>query len=162
MRRFLLITILTALFSCTPYQQLMVMPAKRNTILKDSCDLAVITRLRDALDTVSYDQTSVQSGLLEEIIGGSGCAHYSHLFYPPREDSSMWFLTIRPAKVGKEEIILGNLYTFYPGQDSVFIFHRRIKEYAQVKEFESGKYMGFTYILENDSTAIIKTGISIY
>ncbi len=162
MKTILTILMLAALVSCSPYQQLMIVPAKRNNILKDSCDLALVSRLRYALDTVSYDQTPVQSRLLEELIQESECEYYAHLFYPPRDDSSMWFLTIRPAMVGKEEIILGNLYTMYPGQDSVFVFHRRIKEYSQNKAFESGKYMGFTYFIENDSTAIIKTGISIY
>ena len=71
-------------------------------------------------------------------------------------------MTIRPATIGKNEIILGNLYTFYPKQDSTFIYLRRVKEYSQMKEFESGKYMVFTYFVKNETTTIVKKGISIY
>ena len=162
MKKIIAITILTSIFSCTPYQKLILIPANRNNILKDNCDVLVINQLRQSLDTIEYNKTLDQTRLIEDIITEFECEYYANKFYPPREDSTIWLMTIRPVIVGKDEIILGNLYTFYPKQDSTFIFQRRVKEYSQMKEFESGKYMVFTYFVENDTTTIVKTGISMY
>ena len=71
-------------------------------------------------------------------------------------------MTIRPVQVGHDLIILGNLYTLNPNQDSIFIFERRVKEYSQNDDFESGKYVVFTYYIENDTTTIIRTGTRKY
>ena len=158
MKKIIAITILTSIFSCTPYQKLILIPANRNNILKDNCDVLVINQLRQSLDTIEYNKTLDQTRLIEDIIAESECEYYTNKFYPPREDSSIWLLTIRPVIVGKDEIILGNLFTFYPKQDSTFTFQRRVKEYSQKVEFESGKYVVFTYFVENDSTTMIKVG----
>ena len=71
-------------------------------------------------------------------------------------------MTIRQVLVGEDEIVIGNLFTFDLNQDSTFIFQRRVKEYSQMEEFESGKYVVFTYFVENDSTTIIKAGTRRY
>lgn len=158
MKKIIAITILALIFSCTPYQKLILIPASRNSILKDSCDILVINQLRRSLDTIKYYETLDQTRVLDEIVSDIEYNYYENKFYPPREDSTIWLMTIRPAIVGKDEIILGSLYTFYLEQDSTFIFQRRVKEYSQMKEFESGKYMVFTYFVDNDTTIIIKTG----
>ncbi len=84
------------------------------------------------------------------------------LFLSSDKDSVIWLRTIRPVKVGRAVIIIGNLYTLYPSNDPSLIFERRIKEYSQVDNFEGGKYIGFTYFLENDTTTIIKLGTKYY
>jgi len=97
--------------------------------------------------------------LLGDLIEESECVYYSYRLYPPlNKDSAIWVMTIRPVLVGKDEIILGNLFTFDPNQDSTFIYQRRVKEYSQMEDFESGKYVVFTYFVENDTTTIIKAG----
>lgn len=158
MKKIFAFTLLGMIFSCTPYQKLMLNPAHRNSMLHDRCDVLLIDELRHSLDTIDPDQTSVQSGLLEEITGEFDCEYYTARFYPPREDSTLWFLTIRPVVVDEDEIILGNLYTFYPGGDSTFMFQRRVKAYSQMKEFESGKYVVFNYFAESDTTFAVKIG----
>lgn len=156
------IAMVALVFSCSPVQKLVVLPANRNEILTDSCDISVMNQLRVSLDTIGYDHTEDQTRRLEAILNASDCRYYASEFYPPREDSSVWLLTIRPVMLGKEELILGNLYTFYPQQDSSIFFQRRIKEYSQTKEFESGKYVVFTYYIEEDTTTIVKKGIGLY
>jgi hypothetical protein len=111
------------------------------------------------LDTIQYDSSIFQHVLLENLINDSKCEYYAYKFIPPYpNNSAIWLTTIRPATIGKNEIILGNIYTFDPDQDSTFIFKRRIKEYSQKTDFESGKYVVFTYFIENDTTTIVKLG----
>ena len=162
MKKIIAIIIITSIVSCTPYQKLILIPANRNNILKDSCDVLVINKLRQSLDTIEYNKNLDQTRLLEEIINECECDYYANKFYPPREDSTIWLMTIQPVIVGKDEIILGNLYTFYPKQDSTFIFQRRVKEYSQMKEFESGKYLVFTFFVDNDTTTMVKVGTSMF
>jgi hypothetical protein len=162
MKKIIAITILTSVFSCTPYQKLILTPANRNDLLKDNCDVMVMNQLGQSLDTIEYSSTSYQTKLLEEIFEEFDCDYFAIKFYPPRGDSTVWLTTIRPAIVGKDEIILGSLYTFYPHQDSAFVYQRRVKEYSQRKEFESGKYMVFTYYIEDDTTTIVKVGAGMF
>ena len=163
MKNIITITILVSIFSCTPYQRMFLSPANLNNFLEDSCDVLVINHLKQILETIEYDKTLDQTLLLEDLIKDSECEYYANRFYPQlHKDSAIWLLTIRPARVGVDEIILGNLYTFDPNQDSTFIFQRRVKEYSQMEEFESGKYVVFTYFVENDSTTIVKAGTRRY
>ena len=69
---------------------------------------------------------------------------------------------IGAVSVGKDEIIVGSLYKLFPGNESDLVFERRIKEYTQKSEFESGKYLGLTYYIENDTTMIVKLGTGKY
>lgn len=161
MKQIILITVLASVFSCTPYQRLILMPANRNEILTDSCDLSVIYKLSQALDTIGSDESLEQTGLLDAIISESECEYFAHKLYPPGEDSTLWLLTIRPVTSGKDEIILGNLYTLHPKTDSSYIFQRRVKVYSQMKDFESGKYIVFTYTVLGDTTTMVKSGASI-
>jgi len=158
MKKIIAVTVISSVFACTPYQKLIIAPAHRNTILMDSCDLSVIIQLRQSFDTINYNKTDDLTRNLEEIIGKWECDHYAYKFYPPREDSTLWLLMIRPATLNKDEIILGNLYTFHPNQGATFTFHRRIKKYSQKNSFESGKYLVFTYFIEDDTTTIVKKG----
>lgn len=115
------------------------------------------------LDTFQYDSTINQQYLIQNLIDDSDCEYYTYHLFPPRsEDSAIWLTTIRPVIVGKKEIILGNIYTFEPNQDSAFIFKRRMKEYSQKTDFESGNYVVFTYFVENDTTTIIKLGTKMF
>ena len=159
MKKIIAIAIFISFFSCTPYQRIFLSPTIRHTVLEDSCDVIVITRLKQLLDTIPYDSTIIQYHLFENLINDSECEYYAYKLIPPHpNDSAVWLTTIRPAIIGKNEIILGNIYTFDPNQDSTFIFKRRIKEYSQKTDFESGKYVIFTYFIENDSTTIVKLG----
>jgi len=159
MKKIIVLAVFVSFFSCTPYQRLFLNPANLHSVLEDSCDVMVITRLKQMLDTIQYDSNVDQNLLLEDLINDSDCEYYAFKFYPPHpEDSAIWLTTIRPVRVGKDEIILGNLYTFEPNQDSAFIFKRRMKGYSQKTDFERGKYVVFTYFVENDSTTIVKLG----
>ena len=159
MKQVIAITILITIVSCSPYQRMFLNPANLGSVLEDSCDLVVITRLKQSFDTIEYVNTINQNMTLEDLIKDSECEYYAYKFYPPpHKDSSIWLTTIRPVLIGKDEIILGNLYTFEPNQDSTFIFQRRVKEYSQKVDFESGKYVVFTYFVKNDSTTMIKVG----
>lgn len=162
MKKIIALTILASIFSCTPFQKLILIPSNRNSILQDSCDVSMISRLRQTLDTIGYNQTLDYTKVMEEIMNDAECDYSASKLYPPREDSTVWIMTIRPVRVGKDEIILGNLYTLYPQHDSTFIFQRRLKEYSQMKEFESGKYVVFTYFEDHDSTTIIKAGRGLF
>ena len=159
MKKVIAIVVFASLVSCTPYQRLFLSPANLHRVLEDSCDVSVITRLKQILDTTGYDTHINRYLLLEDLIKDSDCDYYAYKFYPPHpDDPDIWLTTIRPVQVGKNEIILGNIYTFEPDQDFAFIFKRRIKEYSQKKDFERGKYVVFTYFVENDSTTIVKLG----
>jgi hypothetical protein len=162
MKKIIIITILASIFSCTPFQKLILIRANLDNFLKDSCDILVINRLSQSLDTIEYSTILDQNTLLEVIINETECEYFANKLYPPREDSTIWLMTIEPAHVGKGEIIIGNLYTLHPKQDSTFIFQRRVKEYSQMEKFESGKYIVFTYYIENDTTTIVKTGIGMF
>jgi hypothetical protein len=163
MKKIIAIAVFISFFSCTPYQRLFLNPANLHSVLEDSCDVIVITRLKQILDTIEYDSTINQYLLLEDLINDSECEYYAYKFYPPHpNDSAIWLTTIRPVLAGKNEIILGNIYTFEPNQDSTFIFKRRMKEYSQKADFESGKYVVFTYFVENDTTTIIKLGTRMF
>lgn len=158
MKKIITITILISIFSCTPFQRMIIIPANLNNFLEDSCDLLLVKQLKQSLDTIEYNKHIDQTRLLEELIKESECEYYANRLDPPHEDSSIWLMTIRPELVGKSELIIGNLFTFDPNQDSTFIFQRRVKEYSQKEDFETGKYVVFTYFLENDTTIIIKAG----
>ena len=159
MKQVIAIAILITIVSCSPYQRMFLNSANLVSVLEDSCDLVVITRLKQSLDTIEYVNTINQNMTLEDLIKYSECEYYAYKFYPPpHKDSSIRLTIIQPVLIGKDEIILGNLYTFEPNQDSNFIFQRRVKEYSQKVEFESGKYVVFTYFIENDTTILIKAG----
>ena len=163
MKKTIAVAVFISFFSCTPYQRLFLSPANLNTVLEDSCDVIVISRLIQMLDTIQYDSTINQHYLLENLIEDVNCEYYAYKFFPSHpNDSAIWLTTIRPTIVGNDEIILGNIYTFDPNQDSTFIFKRRIKEYSQKTDFESGNYVVFTYFIENDTTTIVKLGKRIF
>jgi hypothetical protein len=163
MKKIIAIVISISIFSCSPYQRMFLSPANLNSVLEDSCDMLTITSLKQLLDTIEFDNTTKQNELLEDLINDPECKHYTYKLFPPKpEDSTIWLTTIRPVLIGKDEIILGNLYTFKPNQDSIFIFQRRMKEYSQKADFESGKYVVFTYFVENDTTTIIKVGTRMF
>ncbi len=164
MRKVLTLIILTSILSCTPFQRMFISPANLSTFRQDSCDVNVLSHLKQVIDTTEFwwkvqDPTT----LLEVVETDPICEYYAKKFLSPlHKDSTIWVLTIRPVQVGKNEIILGNLYTLEPNQDSGFVFLRRVKEYSQYDDFERGKYLVFTYYLEEDSTTIVKTGSRIY
>ena len=164
MKKVFALVILTTIYACTPYQRMFLTPANLSTFLDDSCDVNVVSHLKQVIDTTElwwkiHDPTI----LLEAAESEPSCEYYSkELFFPLHKDSTIWLLTIRPIQVGKDEIILGNLYTFNPNQDSLFVFERRVKEYSQSDDFESGKYLVFTYYVEDDSTTVVKTGSRMY
>jgi hypothetical protein len=163
MKKIIALALFISFFACTPYQRLFLSPANRHSVLEDSCDVIIITRLQQMLDTIQYDSIISQYHLFDNLIKDTDCEYYAYKLFPPHpNDSAIWLTTIRPAIVGKNEIILGNLYTFDPNQDSTFIFKRRIKEYSQKKDFESGNYVVFTYFIENDSTTIVKLGTRMF
>lgn len=119
----------------------------------DSCDVHMISQLHQALDSTDYWTLQNPTMLLDSIEMVSPCDYYTKkMFHPQQNDSAIWLLTIRPFRTGSNEIILGNLYTLYPDQDSVMVLERRVKEYSQTKEFERGEYMILTYYIENDTT----------
>ena len=146
------------MFSCSPFQRMILNADNRNNFLEDSCDLQIITELKQSLDTIEYNKPLDQTRLLEDLINESECEYYAHELDPLHEDSAIWLMTIRPVLVGKDEIIVGNLFTFDHDQDSTFIFQRRVKEYSQKENFETGKYVVFTYFMENDAPVSIKAG----
>ena len=161
MKKIIAISILILGFSCTPYQRIFLNSANRSTFLEDSCDIFVIKQLKLLLDAAGYYKVDEQTLLLEDLLNASECEYYVNRFYPASDqDSTIWLLSIRPISTGKDELIIGNLYTFDPDQDSAFIFQRRVKEYSQTEDFESGKYVVFTYLIENDTTIIVKAGTS--
>jgi hypothetical protein len=115
------------------------------------------------IDTTSNLAHQDPDFLMGDIESDTCCEYYAkELFLPPDNDSAIWLRTIRPVKVGRADIIIGNLYTLYPNNDTSIIFERRIKEYSQIDNFEGGKYIGFTYFLHNDTTTIIKLGTKYY
>ena len=164
MKNLFALFIFTTMLACTPYQRMFLTPTSRTSFLEDSCDIEVISHLKEVIDTTEL-WWSIHNPkiLLEAAQTGLPCEYYSKELYSPlRKDSAIWLLTIRPVQVGKDEIILGNLYTFKPNQDSVFVFERRVKQYSQREIFESGKYFVLTYYVENGTTTIVKTGSRMY
>jgi hypothetical protein len=150
--KFLLAVMTGLLVSCSPYQRLTMNPSNLSQFLKDTCDLNLIKDLDQTTDNLVHEDSET-----------SPCYFYSKQFLNSlEEDSIRWFLTIKPVQVGKKETVVGSLYTLPLQIDSAFVFERRIKEYSQKSEFEGGKYMGFTYYIENDSTSIIKLGTREY
>ena len=163
LKKIIAIAILFSIFSCTPYHRMLINPVNLNNFLEDSCDVLVVNHLKQILDTIEYDKTLDQTLLLEDFIKDSECEYYTNRIYPPfHKNSSIKLMTIRQVLVGEDEIVVGNLFTFDLNQDSTFIFQRRVKEYSQMEEFESGKYVVFTYFVKNDSTTIIKAGTRRY
>ena len=164
MKKVFALVILTSILACTPYQRMFLTPANLSTFLDDSCDVNVVSHLKQVIDTTEFWWKILDPAiLLEDVKTDPTCKYYSkEIFSPLHKDSTIWLLTIRPVQVGKDEIILGNLYTFNPNQDSIFIFERRVKEYSQNDDFESGKYLVFTYYVEDDTTTIVKTGSRMY
>ena len=125
----------------------------RNTFFEDSCDVHMISQLHKALDSPDNWTRQNPAMLLDSIEMKSPCDYYAKkMFHPQQNDTAIWLLTIRPFQTSREEIILGNLYTLYPGQDSMLVLERRVKEYSQTEDFERGKYMVFTYYIKNDTT----------
>jgi hypothetical protein len=164
MKKVFALIILTSLISCSPYQRMFLSSANRSTFVEDSCDVTVLRQLKQVTDT-NEDWWKVQdpATLLGDVETDPACEYYSKKFLAPlHKDSTIWVMTIRPVQVGKKEIILGNLYTLKPNQDSGFVFLRRVKEYSQYENFERGKYVVFTYYLEDDSTSVVKLGSRIY
>jgi len=163
MKKIIALAILGSFAACTPYQKLFLHKQYLKSVLEDSCDAMLINSLKKILDTVECDQIINQDLPLGEIINDSGCEFFTYQIFPPHtKDSVIWLTTIRPVVIGKDSISLGNIYTFEPEQDSSFIYQRRIKEYTQKADFESGKYMVFTYFVENDTINIIKVGKHIF
>ena len=163
MRRILSIALLATILSCTPYQRLILNPSNLNTLLNDSCDVEIMSQLKHMLDTTNNLEQKNPDILMGDFETDTCCEYYAkELFLSSDTDSAIWLRTIRPVKVGRAEILVGNLYTLYPTKDPSIIFERRIKEYSQSDNFEGGKYVGFTYFLENDSTTIIKLGTKYY
>lgn len=164
MKKIIAIVILTTFFSCTPYQRMFLAPANLSTFIDDSCDVNVISHLKQVIDTTEFWwRIHDPAILLEDVRPDPSCEYHSKkLISPLHKDSTIWLLTIRPVQVGKDEITLGNLYTFNPNQDSIFIFERRVKKYSQNDDFESGKYLVFTYYVEDDTTTVVKTGSRMY
>jgi len=164
MKKIFVIVLQTTFFACTPYQRMFLAPANFSTFQDDSCDVNVISHLKQVIDTTEFWWRIHDHAILLEDVGADPrCEYYSkELFSPLHKDSTIWLLTIRPVQVGKDVITLGNLYTFNPNQDSIFIFERRVKEYSQNDEFESGKYLVFTYYIEDDTTTIVKIGSRMY
>ena len=152
MIRYLLIISALFLFSCSPYQRLVLNPSNLSEFLNDSCDLRLIQAIGYESEISAYENENQDN-----------CVYFTQRFMnAPEYDSSRWFLAIEPVLVGKDEIIVGNLYKIFPLNGSGLIYERRIKEYSQKKNFEGGKYMGFTYYVEDDSTKIIKLGTGKY
>lgn len=163
MKKIVTIGLLSALLSCTPYQRLFLNPAHLDSFLENSCDVEVIHQVKSVLDSTEYWTYENPDILLNHVHIDTACQYHLQRFFQPLEkDSAVWFLTIRTVHVGKDDIVLGNLYTFRPDQDTLLSFERRVKQYAQANEFESGKYVGFTYYMKNDSTSVVKTGTRIF
>jgi hypothetical protein len=163
MKKIVALCLLTTLLSCTPYQKLFLVPSNLHPFLDNSCDVDVVLRLQQVLDTTEYWKLDDPDLLLDHIADDTACTYFlKKIYHPAEEDSAIWLLTIRPEQVGKDEIILGNLYTFHPYSDTAVVFERRVKEYSQTKDFERGKYVGFTYYIENDSISTIKTGTRVF
>ncbi len=163
MKKIVTIGLLSALLSCSPYQRLFLNPAHLDSFLENSCDVQVIHQLKNVLDTTQYWTYDDPDILLRHLYTDTTCQyHLQKIFYPVEKDSAVWFLTIRTVHVGKDDIILGNLYTFQPNQDTLLSFERRVRKYSQTDEFESGKYVGFTYYMKDDSTSVVKTGTRIF
>ena len=159
MKKILTIVVVLSFVSCRPYTQIFLSQESRTTFLEDSCDVYMISQLKYALDSIDYLTLQNPTMLLNSIEMGSPCDYYSRkMFHPQQGDTTIWLLTIRPFNTRNEEIILGNLYTLYPNQDSVLVLERRVKEYSQTKEFERGDYMILTYYIENDTTTRIHLG----
>ena len=159
MKKIFFAGLMVLIVSCSPYQRMILNPANLNGVLEDSCDMLIINQLKQAMETTSYGEVPDQNLFQVEMFSESECTYYTSKLYPPRtSDSAIWLLTIRLESVGKKEIILGNLFTIQPEKESTYTIHRRMKEYSQTEEFESGKYMVFTYFIENDSTTIVKLG----
>lgn len=163
MKKIMTIGLLSALLSCTPYQRLFINPAHLDSFLENSCDVEVIHQLKTVLDSTAYWTYEDPNVLLEHVDMDPACQyHLQRIFHPLEKDSAVWFLTIRTVQLGKDDIVLGNLYTFRPDQETLLSFERRVKQYTQTGEFESGKYVGFTYYVKDDSTSVVKTGTRIF
>ncbi len=163
MKKIIALGLLSTIMACSPYQKMFLSPANYSVFLENSCDLQLISHLKQIIDTTEYWECNDPSIFLKEVKKDSSCTYYSKELFPPlHKDSAIWLRTIRPVRIGQDELILGNLYTFIPNQDSIFILTRRVKEYTQNEDFESGTYMGFTYYIHDDSTTVIKTGTRKY
>ena len=159
MKKTFTIAFLCSLLSCTPYQKLFLSPKYSNTFLEDSCDVHMIVQLKQILDSTEYWTLQNPTILLDDIKLDASCEYYlKKLYHPQDKDSAIWLLTISPYQVKRKEVVVGNLYTFYPNQDSFIILERRVKEYEQYGEFESGQYIVLTYVIENGTTNSIELG----
>ncbi len=175
MKKAILFSIIAVIMGCTPYQRLFLPTGNLQSFLRDSCDIQTVKNLKQLLDTADYRlhedreahpeeamedaMANAVADAMEDAMEDPFCKYLNgELIRPVYPDSSVWLLLIKPAQVGNDEIILGSLYTFPLNQDSVFRFIRRVKEYSQPREFESGKYVVFNYTIENDSTTIVRAG----
>jgi len=152
MKKILTLALFLSFISCSPYLRIFVNQDSRNTFFEDSCDVRMINQLNDALDSTDYYTLQNPTTLLESIEMNSPCDYFTKKMYPAEQnDTTIWLFTIRPFQTGKKEIMLGNLYTLYPGQDSMLVLERRVKEYSQTEDFERGKYLILTYYIEDDT-----------
>ncbi len=175
MKKAILFSIIAVIMGCTPYQRLFLPTGNLQSLLRDSCDIRTVNNIKQLLDTADYrlqenreadSEEAMEDAManavadaMEDAVKDPSCEYLSgELIRPVYPDSSVWLLLIKPAQVGKDEIILGSLYTFPLNQDTIFRFILRVKEYSQHREFESGKYVVFNYTVENDSTTIVRTG----
>jgi hypothetical protein len=153
MKKTLIIALFLSCLSCSPYVRIFLSQESRSTFLEDSCDVHMIRQLHQVLDSTDIWTLQNPTMLLSNMVMDATCDYYTKKIYEPQEnDSAIWLFTIKPFLTGKEQIILGNLYTLYPAQDSVIVLERRVKEYSQTEDFERGKYIILTYYIENDTT----------
>lgn len=122
----------------------------------------MVRQVKQALDSVAYSDIQDAAEAFDQITRNSKCDYYANVIYPPGDDQSVWLLTIRPIQDKGKEVILGNLYTFHYGKDSTFTYLRRVKEYSQKEEFESGKYVVFSYSVDDENTTIVKKGMGLF
>lgn len=165
MSKLVIIVLATTILSCTPYQRLFINSEARADFWTDSCDISMLTQLDHKLDSVDYLSLEDPNTLLDELLISSECDYAHQKLFPPRQtDSTIWLFTIRPYQVRDDEVLVGSLYTLFRSveQDSVLILERRVKAYSQSKEFERGKYVVLTYIINDESNASVKLGKKKY
>ncbi len=162
MKKLIILLLLGASFSCSPYQRLMLHHESRSRILIDSCEIALLSQFHAALSHDSLAKGD-PARIFSELQRETECSFLqSHVFPQRPTDSDIWVYTIKTCLSGQKEVFIGSLFTLFPGYaaDSTFVLERRIKQYNQGKEFERGRYMVFHYSLMGDSILSIKTGES--
>ena len=163
MKKIIAAVLLSLFMACTPSQNLFFHPAAIRGILNDTCDVRMIRDLKLIHDSLGYWPFNDTLVLPDEVVTVDSCKfHLKKYYYPPAEDSAILLLTIRPYQMGRNEVVIGSLYSLNQNQDSIFSLERRIKTYTQKDEFENGTYMRFTYYIENDTSTIVKLGSMKY